>query len=72
MASKVDVRFTPSSFGGGWIEAETPAGRNGCEGVMGTGPDYFSAIENDGWMLEPYEVASTVEMLRDRGLAVEL
>lgn len=72
MTKATDVRFIPSTFGGGWMEPLTTKGRDECAAFFETQPDYFAAIEGEGWMLEPYEVGSSIEMLRDRGLVVTL
>lgn len=68
--SAPDMLFHPSSFGGGWLEPITQEGHLRGAYYFETPSDYYSAVEAEAWMLEPYEVEGAVEQLRGRGLVI--
>lgn len=68
-----DATFTGSSFGGGWIVPHTDDGRDFLEGFFNDVPAPLMPLGGEeGYIVEPYEVADLAEQARDYGLSVEV
>lgn len=67
------AEFYPSTFGGGWIAPTNEAAEEICETVFGEPAEPLAPIGGThGYIVEPQDLADTVEALRDAGCEVTL
>lgn len=71
MSRQHDLTFTPSSFGGGWLEALTPRAREWAERYFETRASDLPPINAEGWIIEPYEMPSVQAAILQEQLRVE-
>lgn len=71
MSKQHDLVFTPSSFGGGWLEAITPKARDWATGYFETAAYDLPPINGEGWIIEPYEMPSVQAAILQERLRVE-
>lgn len=64
-----DCTFTPSTFGGGWIKANTPVGAAFTADQLG--PEcQGDAPWPEGWIVEPFELERLAEFALLEGVVI--
>lgn len=67
------AEFIPSTFGGGWIIPLSDEAAEICQGIFGEEEAPLAPIGGtSGWIVEPQDLADTVEALRAANCEVTL
>ena len=69
--TQADANFTPSSFGGGWIEPLTPRGEDWFTDYLVDEASELPAIEGYGWIVEPADTADLAQAAIAAGIVVQ-
>lgn len=70
MPKNIDATFYPSSFGGGWLVAETANGRDWLESYFNDAPAFLMPIEETGWIVEPCALSDLAEAAQSSGITI--
>jgi hypothetical protein len=73
MATQFDATFIPcSTFGGGWITAQTDDGHDWLEAWFNDASTLLAPIGQEGWIVEPQDVAELAECARAASIRIGL